>query len=109
MVATSGIRMANRMRVFEAAQEIAASITPESTSESDDSTMRARKGIAAIDRGTMDAIVPRLVPTIMRDSGKTSTIRMTYGKSGTYLLHDQLCALLRELQDTCPQSDLAKE
>jgi len=72
--------MANRMRVFEAAQEIAASITPESTSESDDSTMRARKGIAAIDRGTMDAIVPRLVPTIRRDSGKTSTIRMTYGK-----------------------------
>ena len=45
-----------------------------------DSMTRATKGAAAIDRGTIVAAVPMLVPTMRRERGKRTIIRMMKGK-----------------------------
>src|SRR3989344_3828603 len=44
------------------------------------SMSRAIKGIAAMVRGTMEAVVPRDVPTMMRVNGISATIKMAKGK-----------------------------
>ena len=72
---------------FEAPEAIAASRTPGSISEREASTMRATKGLAATDSGTMAATVPRLVPTIRRERGRTSTIRIMKGKDLRVLIN----------------------
>ena len=57
----------------------AASTTPSSSSRRLVSTRRATKGKAATTSGTMVALVPTVVPTMARVSGKTQIIRMRKG------------------------------
>ena len=57
----------------------AASITPRSTSNSEDSMTRAINGAAVIVSGTIAAVVPIEEPTIMRVKGIMATIRMING------------------------------
>ncbi len=60
--------------------DAAASTSPRSTSLSALSTTLATKGAAAMERGTMEAVVPIVVPTTSLESGKRTIIRMMNGK-----------------------------
>ena len=57
----------------------AASITPESTSLSEDSTILATNGAAATTSGTTVAVEPIVVPTISLVNGSIATSRMRKG------------------------------
>ena len=57
----------------------AASTTPSSSSRRLVSTKRATNGNAATTSGTMVALVPTVVPTMARVSGKTQIIRIRNG------------------------------
>jgi hypothetical protein len=57
----------------------AASTTPRGTSSSAASSRRATNGIAAMVSGTIAAVAPIDVPVMSRDSGMTSTSRITKG------------------------------
>jgi hypothetical protein len=65
---------------FEEPMALAAVITPRSTSAKADSTIRATKGAAAMERGIMAAVGPMLVRTINLERGMRSIIRMMKGR-----------------------------
>ena len=62
-----------------APSDFAASTSPSSTSRSAISTRRAKKGMAATVSGTAAATDPIDEPTIARDTGMSSTMRMMNG------------------------------
>ena len=64
----------------DAPKDFAASITPLSTSLSDDSIILATKGAAAKVNGTMAASLPMEVPTIALVNGIINTIKIINGK-----------------------------
>ena len=62
--------------------------------------MRAMNGLAATDRGTIAAIVPMLVPTINRESGRTITINMMNGNDrSTLMIRSAACLAYRNTGD----------
>ena len=63
-----------------APKERAASMTPGSTSSRLPSMSLATKGAAASVRGTMEAVLPMEVPTIILVNGMMAIIRMMKGK-----------------------------
>ncbi len=64
----------------------AASSTPRSISRREPSASRATKGKDATVRGTSMPTVPIVVPTITRDRGMTSTIRIKKGMERSRLM-----------------------
>ncbi len=81
----SGISTFQMIWKGEAPTDWAASMTPGSTSSSEDSMIRAIYGAAEIVSGTMAAVVPMEVPTMIRVSGMMATIRMMKGVERTAL------------------------
>ena len=70
----------NIIWVFDAPNDFAASITPESTYFKDDSIILATNGAAAIVNGTISAASPIGVPTIALVNGIINTIKIINGK-----------------------------
>lgn len=76
----SGINTLVIISNLEAPNEIEASMIPLSTSLTAPSMILATNGAAEIDRGTILAVDPIVVPMINRDMGKTRIINMIKGK-----------------------------
>ena len=75
----SGIITQNTVRQALSPMDCDASTTPASTSFKALSTTRATKGIAAIVRGTIAALVPNAVPTRNRVKGMSNISKMMKG------------------------------
>ena len=85
----------------------AASTTPSSSSRRLVSTRRATKGKAATTSGTMVALVPTVVPTMARVSGKTQIIKIRNGTQDAVLIasHQQNAQRQAQNQRKCRGED----